>query len=1175
MHRQVQGEISRLRASNVAQPGAQCSRDIDWFQVAAGLLPESQTRELMLHAAQCGLCGPLLRNAAETLSDETTPNEEGLLAGLSSGHAEWQLKLAGKLRDSLKPERLDSSQSRWKAFVFWPRPLFVAGALAVAILMGWLGLTRLRAPSAEQLLAQAYTKQRTLELRIPGARYAAMQVVRGNERSRLNRPPELLEAEALIAQKLADHPHDPRWLQAKGRSDLLDGNYSGAIEALESARGGEPDSPSLLADLGNAYFQRGDTEGRTEDYATAIDCYGRALSKVPDDPVVLFNRAIALERMSLFEPAVKDWQKYLNTDPKGDWSQEAQFRLDKLLEKLKSHERSMSEPLLAPSEIGQMAAAHDPLLVAALDGRIEDYLQIATNDWLPSAFRDARVTPARDLRYALALLAGIAKTRHKDVWLSEMLEASSSPAFPGALHDLSNATKASAVGDFATAAILARSAALSFHDSANLAGELRSKLEEIYALQLSTQGKVCAEAAVKLAGSPTIRRYTWLAVQLELEEGVCLSLTGNLGRAQMLLYKAGKMADEARYGVLYLRATAFMADLDADGGSLRTGWRRAAAGLTTFWAGTYPAMRGYNLYASMDELADAAEQWHLQVAVWQQAIAIIGADEDTLLRAMAYSRLGTAAFMSDMMPEAKAAFDQASSLLNQSPQSEASRSKSVDIAIWLARVEAKRAQPDEAIARLQAIRPELNQLSSRYVTMDFYQAMAELQSRREDFPESERALRSAIALSEEVLRSLHSETDRTLWTRQNASAYRMLVELKLRQQDMAGALELWEWYRGAPLRVKNDFPADVAAPSQMSARALDAGPELPILSEVARREVGLTTQTVISYASLPSGLATWVYDNRGLHGTWNPSKPDQLKRDLRRFVELCSDPKSNLTMLRQQGNKLYAMLIAGVADWLTVDRQIVIEADSDMEGVPLEALVDAKGEYFAEHYTVAWSPGLYYAGSLRPESSFSRRNRVLVVGSPAGTGNGNDRLAPLPDAIREAQSVARQFPSSRLLVGREATLANIRNALPGAEIFHFAGHAVTRSTHLGLLVASDRDGEFSDTLLDAPSLSTMGLQRIQLAVLSACSTENGADGNPVDPDSLVRVFLRFGVPHVVASRWNVDSAVTAAMMDGFYAGLLSGRPVAESLRLAGGVIREKPATAHPYYWAAFSSFGVT
>jgi len=34
---------------------------------------------------------------------------------------------------------------------------------------------------------------------------------------------------------------------------------------------------------------------------------------------------------------------------------------------------------------------------------------------------------------------------------------------------------------------------------------------------------------------------------------------------------------------------------------------------------------------------------------------------------------------------------------------------------------------------------------------------------------------------------------------------RMLVELKLRQQNIAGALELWEWYRGAPLRMTSRF----------------------------------------------------------------------------------------------------------------------------------------------------------------------------------------------------------------------------------------------------------------------------------------------------------------------------------------------------------------------------------
>ncbi|HEY4903744.1 MAG TPA: hypothetical protein VIH89_09755, partial [Candidatus Sulfotelmatobacter sp.] len=87
------------------RPGPGCVEETEWLNVAAGLLTEAKTRELMKHAAQCGHCGPLLKNAAETLSDEVTPSEETLLASLSSARPEWRHNMATTLRGDLRKQQ--------------------------------------------------------------------------------------------------------------------------------------------------------------------------------------------------------------------------------------------------------------------------------------------------------------------------------------------------------------------------------------------------------------------------------------------------------------------------------------------------------------------------------------------------------------------------------------------------------------------------------------------------------------------------------------------------------------------------------------------------------------------------------------------------------------------------------------------------------------------------------------------------------------------------------------------------------------------------------------------------------------------------------------------------------------------------------------------------------------
>lgn len=64
-----------------------------------------------------------------------------------------------------------------------------------------------------------------------------------------------------------------------------------------------------------------------------------------------------------------------------------------------------------------------------------------------------------------------------------------------------------------------------------------------------------------------------------------------------------------------------------------------------------------------------------------------------------------------------------------------------------------------------------------------------------------------------------------------------------------------------------------------------------------------------------------------------------------------------------------------------------------------------------------------------------------------------------------------------------------------------------------------------------------------------------------------------GIPTIIASSWEVDSGVTARLMDQFYEQMLKGYSVSESLRKAAMLIRNEPQFAHPFYWAAFSTFG--
>jgi len=254
---------------------------------------------------------------------------------------------------------------------------------------------------------------------------------------------------------------------------------------------------------------------------------------------------------------------------------------------------------------------------------------------------------------------------------------------------------------------------------------------------------------------------------------------------------------------------------------------------------------------------------------------------------------------------------------------------------------------------------------------------------------------------------------------------------------------------------------------------------------------------------------------------------------------------------------------------------LVVEPDSILSNVPWSALVDLRGDYLGSKFAVVNSPGLGYWLNLRSPTAISPAQRALVVGMPTLTSAVASRFPPLADADRETESIASQFLQSRLLSGTGVTSLAIRQELPRCDVFHFAGHAVSGIKGSGLVLASlsnADEGVDEPRLLSASDLEAKILQRLQLVVLSACATAETEKGFTT-PDTLVRGFLRAGVPHVVASRWQVDSQTTEHTMTEFYKHLFQGQPIARALQQATNSLLTEPPTSHPYYWAPFAAYG--
>jgi len=195
-------------------------------------------------------------------------------------------------------------------------------------------------------------------------------------------------------------------------------------------------------------------------------------------------------------------------------------------------------------------------------------------------------------------------------------------------------------------------------------------------------------------------------------------------------------------------------------------------------------------------------------------------------------------------------------------------------------------------------------------------------------------------------------------------------------------------------------------------------------------------------------------------------------------------------------------------------------------------------------------------------------------------------LAPLPETAEEVRRVGQRLnadPNS-ILLGAAASEANLRRqALGDYNVIYFATHGLLPGelrcqSEPGLALSPPSGAASSpndDGLLEASEIAGLKLNA-ELVVLSACNT--GAGGGRLGGESLsglADAFFHAGARTLVVSHWQVPSNATAALMTGFFdrLGPRLENGIAESLRGSQLALAGQAATAHPFYWAAFTVLG--
>lgn len=877
-------------------------------------------------------------------------------------------------------------------------------------------------------------------------------------------------------------------------------------------------------------------------YSAAIEALRHAQETEPNNPGILGDLGIAYLQRAEMESRPQDISQaieYLSMAVDAAPAEPAyRFNLALAYERQPAPRQALEEwnELLRVEPSGAWAdeaREHIERLRRSIDRQAERAESPRTSEDAIMALAAAgfRSTPPLDARVVAADLAQV----HGDVWMQDFLKVNLATDSRFAIESLEAAVKAFTAGESSQGEASARRAVTVFRAAGNVPGTVFAAFQHAYALQRLSRPRECVEAAREQTATAQARRYRWLEVQLRLTSAACMAAQGKYAAAYQSELEAHQLAQDAGYTTLDLRALGMRAETLRSAGSYSEALNLDAAGLRRFWGDEGSLTRGYQFYYDMAMAASGLQRPRAAASLMNEAVHLAAMLPDRYVEAMVRALFAGILVEDHKIDQAARQFDRSGEIFDSLPGSPSSSFYRSYAEISRARLEGQQKQVEKGLHRLDRMESMLDTIRNANVEAQLWSVKSELLTLAGRGPESDDVLRRILVLGASARAAAPGQGDPSMLAREVAGAVRILSDRHLQRDEAEQGWRIWMEYNP-------------------SFRSITAS--------------GNTARLI--YADLPSGPVVWISDVSGVHAERLPVSSDALERLAENFRRALANPGESTQRIRDLGRQLHSQLIDPIHARLEGVKTLYIAADGFFAAIPFGALVSGDGRWLADRYRVAYSPPA--AGGSKSAPPGLRTDLPLVA---AGYGQAaqvlQTVLPSLPGMDEDLDAAAGALPKHTLLRDRDATVANLQEALANAGVFHFSGHAIVTAGDAALVLAPGGPAG-QDRLLWASRIPKQAMRRCRLVMLAACSTGRAA-GEDSDPSSIMaRAFLMSGVPEVIAARWDVDSRATSALVKKFYGNVAQGASSEEALAASLLELRQQPAFAHPYYWAAFDLF---
>lgn len=256
-----------------------------------------------VHLIACDDCRNRLGFFMRLLEEEVRDEETHKLQAIA---AEWDRKKSDR-----RIPRSTGTFPAWFLGFLGIAAVLLAGVVSVRFVMDRQAEPKSASEVNELLLGQ----QRPFESRMENEPHLPIVRTRGTD--------DPAVAYGLLAREMTRLSADTHQM---GRFYLLQKDFSRAIQYLEIAAREVGATAGVYNDLGVAYFESGDPM-RVDKVSLQFQ---RALRLDPAFAPAAFNLALFYERENEPAEAAAQWKRYLELDPKSDWTSEAQARLQGL-----------------------------------------------------------------------------------------------------------------------------------------------------------------------------------------------------------------------------------------------------------------------------------------------------------------------------------------------------------------------------------------------------------------------------------------------------------------------------------------------------------------------------------------------------------------------------------------------------------------------------------------------------------------------------------------------------------------------------------------------------------------------------------------------------------------------------------------------------------------------------